>query len=69
MGLFKEGKQVFMLQRGELQMMNEDEVAGALRAAFDRHCAKAGPSVDPETYKKIRPYRACGSQIPLTGRG
>jgi len=65
MGLFKDGKLVFMLQRMDLQQMNEDQVAQALRAAFDQHCAKAGPSVAEETFKQIRPYRACGSQIPL----
>src|SRR5882672_6507821 len=45
MGLFKDGKQVFMLQRSDLQRMNDLEVAAALKKAFDEHCAKAGPSV------------------------
>jgi len=67
MGLFKDGKLVFMLQRTDLQQMNEQQVSGALRAAFDQHCSKPGPSVDAETYKKIRPFQACGSQIPLAG--
>jgi putative YphP/YqiW family bacilliredoxin len=68
MGLFKDGKLVFMLQRTDLQQMNEQQVDMALRQAFDQHCAKPGPSVDAETYKKIRPHQGCGSQIPLMGR-
>jgi len=67
-GLFREGRQVFMLQRTDLQAMNEDQVAAALKKAFDQHCAKAGPSVDPETFKRLQPYRGCGSQIPVVGR-
>lgn len=67
MGLFKDGQQVFMLQRTDLQEMNSDQVAAALRGAFDAHCTKSGPSVDVETYKKVQPYEGCGSQIPMTG--
>src|SRR5512134_2671461 len=65
MGLFKDGKQVFMLQRLDLQQMNEEQVAAALQQAFDRHCSRTGPSVDPETFRQLQPYRGCGSQIPL----
>jgi putative YphP/YqiW family bacilliredoxin len=67
MGLFKDGKLVFMLERADLQRMNETEVAAALRKAFDEHCTKAGPSIDAETFQRIRPYRGCGSTIPLLG--
>lgn len=69
MGLFKDGKLVFMLQRTDLQQMTEPQVADALKKAFDQHCSRQGPSIDPETYKKIRPYQGCGSQIPLMGGG
>jgi putative YphP/YqiW family bacilliredoxin len=68
MGLFKDGKQVFMLQRTDLQQMTDEEVAAALTNAFDQHCAKPGPSVDPETFRKLQPYRGCGSQIPMVNR-
>ena len=64
-GLFKDGRQVLMLQRTDLQQMNEDQVAAALARAFDEHCAKPGPSVDAETFRQLRPYRGCGTQIPL----
>jgi putative YphP/YqiW family bacilliredoxin len=65
MALFKEGKLVFMLQRTDLTQMDEQQVAAALREAFDRHCSRRGPSVDPETFARIRPYQGCGSQIPM----
>jgi putative YphP/YqiW family bacilliredoxin len=68
MGLFKDGKQVFMLQRADLQRMNEQEVASALQKAFDDHCVKAGPSVDPETFRRLQPHQGCGSQIPVINR-
>ena len=68
MGLFKDGKQVFMLQRADLQRMNEDEVASALKKAFDEHCARTGPSVDPEKFRQLQPHQGCGSQIPLVSR-
>ena len=67
MGLFKDGKLVFMLQRTDLQQMNEEQVSMALRNAFDDYCSRPGPSIDPEKFKQIRPYRGCGSQIPLMG--
>ena len=57
-----------MLQRHDLQQMNEPQVAQALTQAFAQHCSRRGPSIDAETYKKIRPYQGCGSQIPLMGR-
>jgi putative YphP/YqiW family bacilliredoxin len=68
MGLFKDGKQVFMLHRSDLQQMDEDQVAAALKKAFDEHCVKAGPSVDPEKFRQLQPHRACGSQIPMVNR-
>jgi putative YphP/YqiW family bacilliredoxin len=68
MALFKDRKLVFMLERTDLQQMNEEQVSAALRGAFDEHCTKAGPSIDAETFKQIRPYQGCGSQIPLMGR-
>ncbi len=64
-GLFKDGQQVFMLQRADLQQMNEPQVAEALSKAFDAHCSRPGPSIDAETFKRIRPYQGCGSSIPL----
>jgi putative YphP/YqiW family bacilliredoxin len=68
MGLFRDGKQVFMLQRSDLQQMTEHEVAAALKKAFDEHCAKVGPSVDPEAFRQLQRYQGCGSQVPMVDR-
>ena len=68
MGLFKDGKQVFMLQRSDLQQMTDQEVAAALKKAFADYCAKSGPSVDPEKFRQLQPYQGCGSQIPMVDR-
>ena len=65
MGLFKDGKLVFVLQRTDLQQMNEEQVSAALQGAFAAHCGRTGPSIDPAKFKEIRPYQGCGSQIPL----
>src|SRR5712691_9789209 len=67
-GLFKDGKLVFMLQRTDLQQMDEEQVSATLRKAFDEHCTGTGPSIDSEKFKQIRFYQGCGSQIPLMGR-
>jgi bacilliredoxin len=67
MGLFKDGKLVFMLQRVDLQQMDEEQVAAALGRAFDQHCSRPGPSIEPERFRQIRPQQGCGSQIPLLG--
>jgi putative YphP/YqiW family bacilliredoxin len=67
MGLFKDGKLVFMLQRTDLQRMNEEQVSMALSQAFDQHCERKGPSIDPKAFQEIRPFQGCGSQIPLMG--
>jgi putative YphP/YqiW family bacilliredoxin len=64
-GLFKDGQLVSMLQRTDLQQMNEEQVSQALCSAFDEHCSRTGPSIAPEEFQKIRPYSGCGSKIPL----
>jgi bacilliredoxin len=69
MGLFKDGKLVFVLQRTDLQKMDEHQVSAALRNAFDEHCTRSGPSIEPEKFKQIRPHQRCGSQIPLMAAG
>ena len=47
----------------DLQQMNDDQVGGALAAAFDEHCAKTGPSVDAETFRRLQPYRAAARRF------
>jgi len=65
MGLFKDGAQVFMLERTDLQQMTDEQVAAALQKAFDEHSARSGPSIDPEKFKQLRPHQGCGSQVPM----
>ena len=67
-GLFKDGRQVLMLQRTDLQQMDEDQVADTLAKAYDAHCATPGPSIDAEKFTQLRPYRGCGSQIPVVNQ-
>ena len=40
-GLLKEGKLVWMLQRFEIEGRSADQIADVLKAAFDKHCAPA----------------------------
>ena len=37
-GLLKEGKLVWMLQRFEIEGRSADQIADVLKAAFDKHC-------------------------------
>lgn len=67
-GLFKDGAQVFMLQRSDIERMTGDDVANTLRKAFDEHCSRTGPSIEPEKFAQITNYKGCGSQIPLAVR-
>ena len=39
-GLLKDGKVVFMLERFQIEGRSADEIARDLTAAFDRHCAQ-----------------------------
>jgi putative YphP/YqiW family bacilliredoxin len=39
-GLLKDGKVVFMLERFQIEGRSADEIARDLTAAFDRYCAK-----------------------------
>ena len=67
MGLFKDGKLVFMLQRTDLQQMNEEQVSTALREAFDAHCTKRGPSIAARRTGRSVLSRAAARRFPLMG--
>jgi bacilliredoxin len=41
-GLFKDGKLVFMLERFQIEGRSADEIARDLTGAFDRYCVTAG---------------------------
>lgn len=40
-GLLKDGKLVFMLERHQIEGRSSDDIAEDLTRAFDKHCAKA----------------------------
>jgi putative YphP/YqiW family bacilliredoxin len=50
--LFKNGQVCYMLERHEIEGISAPEVAAKLKAAFDEHCSRKGPSVSEEQLKK-----------------
>ena len=46
-GLLRDGKLVFMLQRHEIQSMTPDQIGSALVRAFDEHCARSAQDAGP----------------------
>jgi putative YphP/YqiW family bacilliredoxin len=63
-GLFKEGKLVYALQRRDIERMGVEQISSELSRAFREHCAGVGPSVPANVYEKIVHAKQCGSQIP-----
>jgi putative YphP/YqiW family bacilliredoxin len=52
--LFRDGKEVFVLERRHIEQMDVDSIAHILKRAFDEFCHKAGPSVPAEVYEESR---------------
>ena len=50
--LFKEGKVVAMLERHQIEGVSAQGIAETLKAEFDKHCTKEGPSVSEEVLKQ-----------------
>jgi putative YphP/YqiW family bacilliredoxin len=44
MGLLKDGKLIYMLERHQIETRSADQIAAELRSAFDKHCAQATPA-------------------------
>ena len=63
--LLKDGKVVQILERHHIENKSGLEVASQLKTWFDEHCSRPGPSISPEEFEKINPYKGCGSDIPL----
>jgi putative YphP/YqiW family bacilliredoxin len=40
-GILRDGQLVYMMQRSDIESSGPAEIAGALRNAFEKHCAKA----------------------------
>lgn len=64
LALFKDGKPVYFMPRYEFEGRSPEEIAAALKEAFDELCTRQGPSISPEDYAKLEYTRACGSKIP-----
>lgn len=63
--LFKDGELAHMLERRQIETMNDQMVAENLAEAFGKHCTRQGPSVPKEVYESIASARQCGSTVPL----
>jgi putative YphP/YqiW family bacilliredoxin len=48
--LLKDGELIFMLHRSDIEGRSPEEVAAPLKAAFDKHCTRQGPSVPADAY-------------------
>jgi bacilliredoxin len=64
-GLFKNGKLLYFMQRYDIEGNGPDTIANVLKSVFNEYCSKKGPSVSPENFAKIMYAKACGSKIPL----
>lgn len=64
--LFQDGKLALLFERTDIQGMEPESIAAALRAAFDKICSRPGPSVSPEDYAGLEHAQACGSKMPRT---
>ena len=65
LGLFKNGKLVYFMQRYDIEGNGPETIANELKNVFNEYCSKKGPSVSPENFAKIMYAKACGSKIPL----
>src|SRR2546430_2168393 len=43
-GILRDGKLVYMMQRSDIEMSGPGQIAGALTQAFEKHCAKVESS-------------------------
>jgi putative YphP/YqiW family bacilliredoxin len=65
--LLKGGRVAWVLPRHEIERLDPAQVAQKIKAAFDTHCSKPGPSISPESFAKLEFVKACGSSIPRVG--
>lgn len=63
--LFKDGKQIFALERHHIERMTPIDIANVLTETFNAECSGKGPSVPPEVFNENASVRQCGSSIPL----
>lgn len=65
--LFKDGRLVYMLQRSDIEGNSPQNIADALRRAYDEACSKRGPSVAADVFARTfgSPDPACGSTFRI----
>jgi putative YphP/YqiW family bacilliredoxin len=64
-GLFKNGKLIYFMQRYDIEGKGPEEIASELKNVFNEYCTNEGPSVTPEQFSQIMYAKMCGSKIPL----
>jgi len=63
--LLKDAKIVKILERRHIENRTAEMVARELVEWFEEYCERPGPSISPEDFARLTPYKACGSTIPL----
>lgn len=61
---FKDGQCIAVMERAHIEGRAPQEIAEDLVAAFDKLCTKAGPSISPDEFAKLKYAKMCGSSIP-----
>jgi putative YphP/YqiW family bacilliredoxin len=61
--LFKDGAPIFVMERRHIEQMTAIDIANHLVEAFNKFCARKGPSVPREVYESEDPVHICGSTV------
>lgn len=67
--IFQDGELFGVLPRQQIEGRSPQEIAEALKNAYNQVCQRKGPSISPEEFEKITTQKSCGSQIPRFGGG
>jgi len=62
--MLKNGEPVFIVHRHHIEGRSAEDLAAALKEAFEQTCDREGPSITPEQFAQVNHARACGSKIP-----
>lgn len=61
--LYRDGKEVFVLERRHIERMDATSIAASLRRAFDEWCVAPGPSVPASVYEDSRRHAHTGHSL------
>ncbi len=61
--LFKNGKQVLMIERKQIEAMDAEGLCSRLIRAFDKYCTAPGPSVSKEIFENNFTSPRCSSTL------